>query len=134
MRRQIFITIFHSVQLIGSFSLFQNLELGKASTDDKCHIAVPWTATCQYQCFWKICCPFSWNLSISMFLEKLLSLGLELVNINVSGKFAILWAGTCQYQCFWKHSPKYSKRLKSYGHFSQLTGDKQLHQLSDGRL
>ena len=31
-RMQNFITIFHSVQEIGPFSLFQNLELGKAST------------------------------------------------------------------------------------------------------
>ena len=29
-----FITIFHSVQEIGPFSLFQTLELGKASTDE----------------------------------------------------------------------------------------------------
>ena len=35
-----FITIFHSVKEIGSFSLFQNLELGKASTDEKCHFAI----------------------------------------------------------------------------------------------
>ena len=34
------ITIFHSVQEIGPFSLFQNLELGKASTDEKCHFAI----------------------------------------------------------------------------------------------
>ena len=34
-----FITIFHSFQEIGPFSLFQNLELGKASTDNKCHFA-----------------------------------------------------------------------------------------------
>ena len=32
---QHFITIFHSVQEIGPFSLFQNLELGIASTDEK---------------------------------------------------------------------------------------------------
>ena len=32
---QKFIKIFHSVQEIGSFSFFQNLELGKASTDEK---------------------------------------------------------------------------------------------------
>ena len=30
---QYFIIIFHSVQEIGPFTLFQNLELGKASTD-----------------------------------------------------------------------------------------------------
>ena len=34
------IKIFHSVQEIRSFSLFQNLALGKASTDDKCHFAI----------------------------------------------------------------------------------------------
>ena len=33
---QNFITIFHSVQEIGSFSIFQNFEL------DKCHFAIPW--------------------------------------------------------------------------------------------
>ena len=32
---QNFITIFHSVQEKGPFSLFQNLELGKASADGK---------------------------------------------------------------------------------------------------
>ena len=31
---QNFITIFHSVQEIGPFSLFQNLELGKVSTEE----------------------------------------------------------------------------------------------------
>ena len=41
MRMQNFITIFHSFQEIRSFSLFQNLALGKASTDDKCHFAIP---------------------------------------------------------------------------------------------
>ena len=39
---QKFIKIFHSVQGIGPFSLFQNLALSKASTDDECHIAIPW--------------------------------------------------------------------------------------------
>ena len=36
------ITIFHSVQEIWTFSLFQNLELHKASTDEKCHFAISW--------------------------------------------------------------------------------------------
>ena len=39
---QNFIIIFHSVQEIGPFSLFQNLELGKASTDKRCHFAISW--------------------------------------------------------------------------------------------
>ena len=47
---QNFITIFHSVQEIGPFSLFQNLELGKASTNEKCHFAISWARSCQYQC------------------------------------------------------------------------------------
>ena len=34
------IKIFHSVQEIRPFSLFQNLALGKASTDDKCYFAI----------------------------------------------------------------------------------------------
>ena len=50
---QNFITIFHSVQKIGPFSLFQNLELGKASTDEKCHFAISWARSCQYQCLRK---------------------------------------------------------------------------------
>ena len=37
---QKFIKIFHSVQEIGPFSLFQYLALGKATTNDKCHFAI----------------------------------------------------------------------------------------------
>ena len=44
---QNFITIFQSVQEIGPFSLFQNLELGKASTVDKCHFAISWARSSQ---------------------------------------------------------------------------------------
>ena len=47
---QNFITIFHSAQEIAPLSLFQNLELGKASTDEKCHFAICWARSCQYQC------------------------------------------------------------------------------------
>ena len=47
---QNFITIFHSVQEIAPLSLFQNLELGKASTNEKCHFAISWARSYQYQC------------------------------------------------------------------------------------
>ena len=47
---QNFITIFHSVQEIAPLSLFQNLELDKASTNEKCHFAISWARSCQYQC------------------------------------------------------------------------------------
>ena len=53
MYMQNFITIFHSVQEIGPFSLFQNLELGKASTDKKCQFAISWARSYQYQCLRK---------------------------------------------------------------------------------
>ena len=44
------ITIFHSVQEIALLSLVQNLELSKASTNEKCHFAISWARSCQYQC------------------------------------------------------------------------------------
>ena len=44
---QNFITIFHSVQEIAPLSLFQNLELGKASTNKKCHFAISWARSCR---------------------------------------------------------------------------------------
>ena len=47
---QSFITIFHSVQELGPLSLFQNFELGKASTNEKCHFAISWTRSCHHQC------------------------------------------------------------------------------------
>ena len=50
---QNFITIFFTVLQKGPFSLFQNLELGKASTYKKCHFAIFWARSCQYQCLRK---------------------------------------------------------------------------------
>ena len=47
---QNFITIFHSVQEIGPLSLFQNLGLGKASTNENCHFAISWARCYHYQC------------------------------------------------------------------------------------
>ena len=47
---QNFIIIFQSVQEIAPLSLFQNLELGKASTNEKCHFAISLARSYQYQC------------------------------------------------------------------------------------
>ena len=44
---------FIAVLEIGLFSLFQNLELGKASTYKKCQFAISWARSCQYQCLRK---------------------------------------------------------------------------------
>ena len=56
---QKFIKIFHLVLEIGLYSLFQNLALGKASTNDKCHFAISWTRCRQYQCVCKILSKYS---------------------------------------------------------------------------
>ena len=36
------------------FHCFQNLNLGKTSTNPKCHLAITWATSCQYQCVCKI--------------------------------------------------------------------------------
>ena len=78
---------------VGPFSVFQNLALGKASTDDKCHFAIPWATSCQYQYVCKILELFHffriWRSAkprpmINVILQ---SLEPDLVNINVSAKF-----------------------------------------------
>ena len=100
---QNFITIFHSVQEIAPLSLFQNLKLGKASTNEKCHFAISWARSCQYQCLRKSLSKYStqfkryghfhffriWRSAkprpmINVILQFL---GLDLSNINVSANF-----------------------------------------------
>ena len=46
---------------------------------------------------------------------------------------AIPWARSCQYQCFCKLLIKYSKRFKSYGHFSQTDRGQTTSQICDYR-
>ena len=98
MLTQKFIKIFYSVQELGPFSLFQNLALGKASTDDKCHFAIPWARSCQYQCVCRTLSKYSKRVEskvslFSVFEPRLipnfiwLYRGLHHVNINVYAKF-----------------------------------------------
>ena len=54
-----FIKIFHSVQGIGLFSLFQNLNLDNATVNPKCHLTISWATSCQYQCVCKILSKYS---------------------------------------------------------------------------
>ena len=63
------LSLFHSVQ--GPFSLFQNLALGKASTDDKCHVAIPWARSFQHQIVCKILSKYSkwFNSLFSLFFR-----------------------------------------------------------------
>ena len=116
---QNFITIFHSVQEIGPFSLFQNLELGKASTDEKCHFAISWARSCQDQRlrkkFIKIFHSFQEIGLFSLFQN----LALGKASTNDKCHFTISWTRFRQYQCVCKILSKYSKRFTSYRHFSQ---------------
>ena len=82
---QKFIKIFYSVQEIGLFSLFQNLDLGNASANPKWYLTIPKAISCQYQC---VC--------------KILS--------------------------------KYSKRFKSYRHFSRAGRGQNLHKQSKDKI
>ena len=100
---QNFITIFHSVQEIAPLSLFQNLEFGKASTNAKCHLAISWARSCQYQCLCNSLSNYStqfkrkghfnlfriWRSAKSRPIINVILqfLELDLVNINVSAKF-----------------------------------------------
>ena len=100
---QNFITIFFTVLQIGPFSLLQNLELGKASTDKKCHFAISLARSCQYQYLGKSLSKHStqfkrkghfyffriWHTekprpTINVILQFL---GLDLFNIKLSAKF-----------------------------------------------
>ena len=60
---QNFIIIFFTVLEIGPFSLFQDLELGKGSTDKKCQLAISWARSCQYQCLRKSLSKYSTDSS-----------------------------------------------------------------------
>ena len=97
------ITIFFTVLQIRPFSLFQNLELGKASTDKKCNFAIAWARSCQYQCLCKSLSKYStqfkrqghfhffriWHSATPrpMINVILQFFGLDLFKIKLSAKF-----------------------------------------------
>ena len=93
---QTFIKIFHSVQEIGPFSLFQNLALGKASTNDKCQFAIPWARSCQYQIVCKILSKFP-NGLIVIYHFCFQTLNLGKTSTNPKCDLTISWATSCQY-------------------------------------
>ena len=41
------------------FHFFQYLNLGKTSTNPKCHLTISWATSCQYQCVFKISSQYS---------------------------------------------------------------------------
>ena len=81
------------------FHFFQNLNLGKTSTNPKCHLTISWATSCQYQCVCKISSQYStqfkrwghfhffsiWSSAKPRPMKNDISqsLRLDLVNINV---------------------------------------------------
>ena len=116
MLTQKFIKIFHSVQEIGPFSLFQNLALGKALTDDKCHFAIPWAWSCQHQIVCKILSKYSkrFNSYFSLFSEFEPRQNLDQSRMSFDNLMGYILS---IYQCVCIISSQYSTQFKRYGHF-----------------
>ena len=149
---QKFIKIFHSVQKIASglFSLFQNLNLGNASANPKWHLTIPWATSCLYQCVCKILLKYSkrfksyrhfsrtgrWQNLHKQAGDKIKYQNLNLGNASANPKWdlTISWATSCQYQSVCKILSKYSKRFKSYRHFSRIGRWQNFHKQAGDKI
>ena len=124
---------YQDIQTYGQFHIFlQNLNLGKASTNDKWHLTIPWARSCQYQCVCNISSQYStqvkrlghfhifriWSSAKPWQMTNVIlqSLGIDHVNINV-----------CIF--FYQNIPKC---LRVMGIFRNLSGEKNLCKLSGG--
>ena len=92
---QKFIKIFHSVQETGPFSLFQNSALGRASTDDKCHFAVPWARSFNIKLSAKFYQNIPNGLKVNFHFFQNLNFGKTWTNPKCH--LTISWATSCQY-------------------------------------
>ena len=115
-------------RVIFTFSEFEPRQsLGQSQmTFDK----ISWATSCQYQCVCKILSKYSKRFKSyrhfsTMFTNKPASKSL-FQNLNLGNASAnpklhltISWAISCQYQCVCKILSKYSKRFKSYRHFTR---------------
>ena len=108
---QNFITIFHSLQEIAPLSIFQNLEPGKGSTNEKNVISQSLGLALVNM---NVYATVYHNLSLSL-RDKAIFTFSEFGARQTDDKchFTIPWARPCQYQCVCKILSKYSKRFKS---------------------
>ena len=123
MYMQNFITIFHSVQELGPFSLSQNLELGKASTDYKCHFAISWASLVNINVYAKVYqnIPLSSrDRAIFTFSEFEPRQRLGQSQMTFDNPLGYILSISMRMQ----NLSKYSKRFKSYRHFSRTGRDK----------
>ena len=134
---QNFIPIFHSVQEIGPFSLFQNLELGKTSTNEKCHFAISWARSCQYQCLRKKFIKIFHSVQEIGLFSLFQNLNLGNAPANPKWHLTISWGTSYQYQCVCKILSKYSKRFRVidiFRHFSRTDRRQNRHKLSGDNI
>ena len=91
---------------------FQNLSLGKTSTNPKCHLTISWATPLSIlmcmQNFFTILHSIKETGPFSLFQN------LELGKASTDEKchFAISWARSCYYQCLRKSLSKYSNQFK----------------------
>ena len=126
--------IFHSVQERRPFSVFQNLVLGKASTDDKCHFAlvslfsefrprknstnpkchltISWGTSCQYINVYENFITIFHSVQEKAPLSLFQNFVLGKASTDKKFHFAICWARSCQCQCLRKSLSKYSTQFK----------------------
>ena len=73
------------------FYCFQNLNLGKTSTDPKCHLTISWATSCQYQCVCKI--SSQWYTEFNHYHYFRIWLGIA--STDEKCHFAFSWARSC---------------------------------------
>ena len=131
---QNFITIFHSVQEIGPFSLFQNLELGKPrrmKNDISQFLGLDLVNINVYAgvyqniplssrdkaifTFFRIWCSAKPRQMINVILQQshfFQNWNLGKNSTNLKCLLTISWGTSCQYQCVCKISSQYSTQFK----------------------
>ena len=90
------------------------MELDKASTNKKCHFAISWARSCQYQCLRKSLSKYSTQFKEIGPFSLFQYLALGKASTDDKCNFAVPWARYCQYQCVCQILSKYSKRFKSW--------------------
>ena len=114
---QSFITVVHSVR---PFSLFQNLELGTASTDVKCHFAISWARFGNSSVYiMSIIMGMQHLITIYQKVQEIGPVSFFFQNLNLGKNstnpkchLTISLATSCQYQCLCKISLQYSLQFK----------------------
>ena len=106
---QNFITIFHSVQEKAPLSLFQNLALGKASTDD---VILQFLELDLVNI--NVSAKFYQNIpnGLRVKFHFFQNFNLGKTSTNPKCHLTISWATSCQYQCVCKISSQYSTQFK----------------------